>query len=226
MQLCGSLNILWHWLSWGLEWKLPFSSPVATAEFSKFAGILSAALSQHHLLEFGIPSPPLALFIMMLPKAHLTLPSRMCSSRWVFTPSWLSRSWRSFLYSSVYSCHLFLRSSASAPSILWWDDSVSRCRLLTLLSGAGKETFITLLFLMGKNIWFYGTQLQDVSQVSMVLVDKRKLARSEERRDLSWNKNDNCIQLLKFFLSFARQVSSFYYRKQYKQYHGLITHIY
>ena len=29
-------------------------SPVATAEFSKFAGILSAALSQHHLLEFEI----------------------------------------------------------------------------------------------------------------------------------------------------------------------------
>ena len=28
----------------GLEWKLIFSSPVATAEFSKFAGILSAAL--------------------------------------------------------------------------------------------------------------------------------------------------------------------------------------
>ena len=29
----------------GLEWKLTFSSPVATAEFSKFAGILSAATS-------------------------------------------------------------------------------------------------------------------------------------------------------------------------------------
>jgi len=27
---------------------------VATAEFSKFAGILSAALSQHHLSGFGI----------------------------------------------------------------------------------------------------------------------------------------------------------------------------
>ena len=35
-----------------LEWKLTFSSPVATVEFSKFAGILSAALSQHHLLGF------------------------------------------------------------------------------------------------------------------------------------------------------------------------------
>ena len=30
------------------------SSPVATAEFSKFAGVLSAALSQHHLSGFGI----------------------------------------------------------------------------------------------------------------------------------------------------------------------------
>ena len=56
----------------------------------------------------GIPSPPLALLIVMLPKAHLTSHSRMTGSRWVITPSWLSGSWRSFLYSSsVYSCHLF-----------------------------------------------------------------------------------------------------------------------
>ena len=34
--------------------KTDFSRPVATAEFSKFAGILSAALSQHHLSEFEI----------------------------------------------------------------------------------------------------------------------------------------------------------------------------
>ena len=38
----------------------------------------------------GIPSPPLALFAVMLPKAHLTSHSRMCGSRWVITPSWLS----------------------------------------------------------------------------------------------------------------------------------------
>jgi len=66
----------------------------------------------------GIPSPPLALFIVMLPKAHLTLHSRMSGSRWVITPSWLSGSWRSFLYSSsVYSHHLFLISSASVRSL-------------------------------------------------------------------------------------------------------------
>ena len=57
----------------------------------------------------GIPSPPLALFIVMLSKAHLTSHSRMSGSRQVITPSWLSGSWRSLLYSSsVYSCHLFL----------------------------------------------------------------------------------------------------------------------
>ena len=52
VQLWGSLNSPWHCLSLGLEWKLTFSSPVATAEFSKFAGILSATLSYHHLLGF------------------------------------------------------------------------------------------------------------------------------------------------------------------------------
>ena len=62
----------------------------------------------------GIPSPPLALFVVMLPKTH----SRMSGSRWVITPLWLSGSWRSFLYSSsVHSCHLFLISSASVRSI-------------------------------------------------------------------------------------------------------------
>ena len=55
----------------------------------------------------GIPSPPLVLFAVMLPKVHLTWHSRMSSCRWVIKPLWLSMSWRSFLYSSVYSCHLF-----------------------------------------------------------------------------------------------------------------------
>ena len=66
----------------------------------------------------GIPSAPLALFVVMLPKAHLTSHSRMSGSSLVITPSWLSGSWRSFLYSSsLYSCHLYLISSASFRSI-------------------------------------------------------------------------------------------------------------
>ena len=42
------IAFLWDWN------ELTFSSLVATAEFSKFASILSAALSQHHLLGFEI----------------------------------------------------------------------------------------------------------------------------------------------------------------------------
>ena len=65
-----------------------------------------------------IPSPPLSLFVVMVPKAYLAPHSRMSDSRWVTTPSWLSRSLRSFLYSSsVCSCHLFLISSASVRSL-------------------------------------------------------------------------------------------------------------
>ena len=51
---CAVVNILWHFLSLGLEWKLTFSSPVATTDCSRFAGILSAAFSQHHLSGFEI----------------------------------------------------------------------------------------------------------------------------------------------------------------------------
>jgi len=65
----------------------------------------------------GIPLPPLALFIVMLSKTlWLHIPG--CLARWVIAPLWLSWSWRSFLCSSsVYSCYLFLISSASLGSI-------------------------------------------------------------------------------------------------------------
>ena len=45
MVVCAFFGIAFLW-----DWNENFSSLVATAEFSKFADILSAALSQHHLL--------------------------------------------------------------------------------------------------------------------------------------------------------------------------------
>ena len=107
VQLYSSLNNLWHCPSLGLERKLTFSSPVATAEFSQFANIIGCSTYTASTLRIlnssaGIPSPLLALFTVMLPKAHLTSHSRMSGSRSVITPSWLSGSGSSFLYSSVY----------------------------------------------------------------------------------------------------------------------------
>ena len=65
---------------------MTFFSPVGTAEFSKFVGIFSATLSQCHLLRVessstGIPSPPLVLFVVIIPKALLISDSRMSGSR-------------------------------------------------------------------------------------------------------------------------------------------------
>ena len=120
MQLCGSLSILWHCLSLGLEWKLTFSSPVATAEFSKWVQhtecrTLTASSFWIWNSSIGIPSPPLALIIVMLPQAHLTLHSRMSGSRWMITPSRLSGSLRSFFFfGSILLCILAI----SSPSIM------------------------------------------------------------------------------------------------------------
>ena len=68
----------------------------------------------------GIPSPPLALFVIILPKAHTWLHTLGCLAQvsdhtimviWVI---------KTFIYnSSVYSCHLFLISSASVRSLLF-----------------------------------------------------------------------------------------------------------
>ena len=52
----------------------------------------------------GIPSPSLALFIVMLSKAHLTSHSRISGSRWMTTPSYLSGSLRPF--KTVLQCIL------------------------------------------------------------------------------------------------------------------------
>ena len=78
----------------------------------------------------GIPSPPLALFVVMLSKAHLTSHSRMSGSRWVITPSWLSWSWRSFLYCSSVQNFLWkiLRGGNTRPPDLPPEKSVRRSR--------------------------------------------------------------------------------------------------
>ena len=102
----------------------------------------------------GIPSPPLALFVVMLSKAHLTSHSRMSGSKRVITPSWLPGSRRPFLYnSSVYSCHLYLYSSASVltVSVLYYAPlcmkcSLSICNFLEEMSSGSSDITLQLVF--------------------------------------------------------------------------------
>ena len=120
VQLCSSLSILWRCPSLLLEWQLAFPRPVATAEFSIFAGHIECSTFTASTVRIwnrstGIPSPPLTLLIVVFLKTHLTLHSKLPDSRWGLTSLQLCGSLGSFLYSSsVYSCHLFLISFASA----------------------------------------------------------------------------------------------------------------
>ena len=86
----------------------------------------------------------------MLPKTHLISHSRKSGSRWVITPSWFSVSWRPFLYSSsVYSCHLFLISSASVRStifVLYWAHLCRNVPVVSLIFLKRSLVFPILLF--------------------------------------------------------------------------------
>ena len=70
-------QVLWPLLSFPVCWHTE-CSPFTASSF----WILNSSAE--------IPSPLLALFGVMLPKAHLTSYSSMSGSRWVITPLWLS----------------------------------------------------------------------------------------------------------------------------------------
>ena len=79
------IAFLWDWNE---NWPFPVLWPLLS-----FPNLLAYWVQHFHSIIFkiwnssaGIPSPPLALFIVMLPKAHLTSHSRMSGSRWVITP--------------------------------------------------------------------------------------------------------------------------------------------
>ena len=92
-----SFGIAFLW-DWSENWLFPVLWPLLS-----FPNFLAHWVQQFHSNIFqiwnrsiGIPSPPLALFVVMLSKAHLTSHSRMSGSRWVITPLWLSGSWSLF----------------------------------------------------------------------------------------------------------------------------------
>ena len=97
----------------------------------------------------GISSPLLALFVVMLLRAHLTSHSRMSGSKWVITTLWLSGLWRSSLYNSSV-CHLFLLSYASVRFIPFLSLTVTiftgNIPLISLISCKRSLVFPILIF--------------------------------------------------------------------------------
>ena len=82
---------LWDWNE---NWPFPILWPLLSFPIFWYidCSIFTAPSFRIWNSSTGMPSPPLALFVVMLSKAHLTSHSRMSGSRWVITPSWLSGS--------------------------------------------------------------------------------------------------------------------------------------
>ena len=77
----------------------------------------------------GIPSPPLALFIVMFPKTHLTSHSRMSSSRWVITPWFMKIFFVQFFYVFFPSLLIFCFCWFHTISVLYWANLCIKCSL-------------------------------------------------------------------------------------------------
>ena len=89
----------------------------------------------------GIPSPLLAFFVVMLPKAHLTLPSGMSGSRWVTTPGYLHQSvYLPFLLNIFCFCYVHI------ISVLYCAHLCMRWSLASLISLKRSLVFPILLF--------------------------------------------------------------------------------
>ena len=113
------IALLWNW---NKNWSFPFLWPLWAIQICWHVEYSTLTASSFKIWDISaeIPSPSLALFLLILPKSHLTSLSRMSNSRWVTTALWLSGSLRPFLHSfSMFSCYLFLISFASVGS-LWF----------------------------------------------------------------------------------------------------------
>ena len=94
------IALLWDWNE---EWSFPVLWPLPS--FPSLWHIEHSTLTASSFRIWNspveIPSLPLSLFMLILPKTHLTSHSKISGCRGVITPSWLSGSLRPFLYSSV-----------------------------------------------------------------------------------------------------------------------------
>ena len=144
--VCTFFVIAFLW-DWDENWHVPVLWPLLS-----FFSLLTYWVQHFHSIIFriwnssaGISLPPLTLFVVMLPKANLTLHYRMSGSRGAITPLWLSGALRSYVYSSsVCSCHLFLISFASFCPLLFL--SFHECSLGTLIFLKRSLVFPILFF--------------------------------------------------------------------------------
>ena len=86
-----SFDIAFLW-DWNENWPFPVLWPLLIFQICWHIECSTFTASSFRIWNSsaGIPSPLLALFVVMLLKVHSTSHSRMSGSRWVIIPLWLS----------------------------------------------------------------------------------------------------------------------------------------
>ena len=125
------IAFLWDWNE---NWPFPVLWPLLS-----FPSLLVYWMKHFHSIIFQHlkylncnSNTSTSLFVVMLPKPHLTSHCRISGSKWVISSLWLSGPLRYFFYStSVYSCLLF----SFCTAFLWdWNEKLTFPVLWPLLS--------------------------------------------------------------------------------------------
>ena len=131
MQLCGSLNFLWNFLSLELEWKHLFQSCGHCWVFQICWLIEGSTFTESSFTIWnsstGIPSPPPALFLVMLP-TWLHIPGCLALGEWSHHRDYLGHE-DLFLYSSSLVAQMVKHLPAMRETRIWslgWEDLLEK----------------------------------------------------------------------------------------------------
>ena len=134
VQLYGSFNILWHCPSlgnWNENWLFQSCGHCWVFQICWHIQCSTLTASSCRILNSSPRNPALlqALLVVMLPKAHLTSHSRISSSMWVTTPSWLSGPLDLFCTVLLCTLNLFCFCLVLTISALYGAHPCMKCSL-------------------------------------------------------------------------------------------------
>ena len=134
MQLCSSLSILWHSLlwDWNENWPFPVLWPLLSFQnlLAYWVQHFTASSSRIWNSSTGIPSPPLALFAVMLSKAYSTSHSRMSG----FQDSRMSFQFRFFSFLMARTSNILLNKSGQSGNLCLFSCFIGNAFSFSLLN--------------------------------------------------------------------------------------------
>ena len=185
------IAFLWDWNE---NWPFPVLWPLLSFQISWHIECSTFTASSFRIWNnsAGIPSAPLALLVVTLPKAHLTSRSRMSGSRWVIKPSWLSGSLRPVFvqffcvfFSPLLS--IFCFCEVRTISVLYFAHFCMYCSLVSLifLKRSLFHSIVSCILILYCILFFLYSNTWHIFRVNKWKVSVTKDSCSKVRKKLS-----------------------------------------